>query len=110
MFAVTEQKALLELNVLLSFIKECSNLDPVPDNKTYVTTMDDFTKCFKAFCKKNSLRQKVMNYSFYSGPFSKCQLKVIVPDYLIEDPFGQKSPYILGLKLKESAFETLEKK
>lgn len=105
-FKKSEEKALLELNILLAMMKDSCDMDPEPVNKTYVVTMKNFTKAYKNFCKRSSLKTKVMNYNYYSGVFSKYQVKVNSnPD--AQDPFGMKEPYIIGMKLKDSALETL---
>ena len=106
-FKKSEEKALLELNVLMSFIKECCDRDEQPEGKkTFFAEMTVFNKCFKAFCRRNSLKPKTMNYSFYSGVFSKFQLKVIVPESAAKDPFGQRDKYILGVKVKDNIIES----
>lgn len=104
-FKKSEAQALLELNVLMAFIKDCADLDPDKKNKTYIQSFKDFSKAFKVYCQRNSIRPKPLNYNFYNGVFAKFQLKVIKPQNPAKDPFGQASAYILGVKLKDSALE-----
>jgi len=107
-FKKSEQQALLELNILMSFIKDCSDLDPERKNKSYVQNFKEFAKAFKTYCKNNSIRPKPMNYNFYNGVFAKYQIKVVKPQTGQADHFGQTSTYILGLKLKDTALEDAE--
>jgi hypothetical protein len=106
-FKAAEAKALLELNVLMSFIKDCADLDP-NNNKgqqTYIQSFKDFSKAFKNYCKRTSYKHKPLNYNFYSSVFAKHGLKLVKPEKASTDPFGQDSHYVLGLKLKDSALE-----
>lgn len=105
-FKKSEEKALLELNLLLAMMKDSCDLDPEPEKKTYITTMKNFTKAYKNFCKRSSLKPKTMNYNYYSGVFSKYQIKVNSNPEL-NDPYGQKEAYIIGLKLKDNAIESM---
>ncbi len=107
-FKKSEQKALVELNVLMSFIKECCEIDEEgdKDKKSYVSVFSEFNKCFRLFCKRNSLKSKTLNYGFYSGVFSKYQLLVITPEP--SDRLKQTEKYILGIKLKDSAMQAAE--
>ena len=108
-FKLSEQKALLELNILVSMIKECCDQDPQDGNaanaKKYLTTMETFTKAFKEYCRRNSIKAKTMNYNFYTGVFSKFHLKVIIPE--VNDPLGMKEKYITGIKLKDHILEQM---
>lgn len=109
-FKQAEAKALLELNVLMSFIKDCADLDP-NNNKgderpqTYIQSFKDFGKAFKNYCKRMSCKHKPLNYNFYSSVFAKHGLKLVKPEKASTDPFGQDSQYVLGLKLKDVALE-----
>lgn len=109
-FRDSEKKALLELNVLASFIKECCDVDPDParTNGVYIANWKDFGKAFKAFCKRNSLNAKPLNYNFYSGVFCKINIIVRTSENARTDQFGQLGMYVLGLKLKDSALEGAE--
>jgi hypothetical protein len=104
-FRESEKKALLELNTLASFIKENCELETTPSNPKYFAPFKDFTKAYKAYCKRNSLLAKTLNYNFYSGVFCKINCKMIESPVAATDPFRQSASYIKGMKLKESALE-----
>jgi hypothetical protein len=127
-FKMSEQKALVELNCLVAFIQECAELDPDPVDRTFFAPMKDFQDCFKAYCRRNSIKHKALVYNFYTGVFSKYQLKLINPTGVAPpaDPavavvgtdaaelekatrkaalLSQTEPYVLGLRMKNSAME-----
>jgi hypothetical protein len=105
-FKAAEAKALLELNILMAFIKDCTDLDPMNHGKgqqTYIQNFGDFNKAFKIYCKKNSHKPKPLNYNFYTSVFAKHGITLVKPAKASSDPFGQDGQYVLGLKLKDSA-------
>ena len=104
-FRDSEQKALLELNILVAFIKDSCELDPAHNNQTFITTMRDFTKAFKMFCKRTSVQVQTLKYNFCASVFSKYQIKVITPESNKKDQRGQTVQYLLGVKLKENSLE-----
>lgn len=108
-FRESEKKALLELNVLAAFVKNCCDLEPNPNQPKYFADFKDFTKAFKAYCKRNSLQPKSLNYNFYSGVFCKINCKFVeAPANPALDPFHQKNAYVRGLRLKENALQDAE--
>lgn len=106
-FKKSESKALLELNVLVSFLQKCCIIDQEKQKSSF-TNWNEFCKCFKDYCKRNSIRPKTMNYTFYSGPFSKYQIKRVEVHANKPDPFGQKSTYVLGARLKPEEIAAAE--
>lgn len=103
-FKQSEAKALLELNILMAFIKDCAEVDDKKD-KDFIVDFRDLTKAFKMYCKRNSVKPKQLKYNFYNGVFAKYQIKVITPESTESDAFNKVLPYVLGLKLKPSALE-----
>jgi phage/plasmid-associated DNA primase len=57
-FKQSEAQALKELNVLMSFIKDCADIDPERKDKTYIQNFKDFGRAFKNYCKQNSIKNK----------------------------------------------------
>lgn len=107
-FRESEKKALLELNTLAAFIKENCDLEPTPLTPKYWAPFKDFTKAYKAYCKRNSIQPKALNYNFYSGVFCKINCKMVESPLPATDLFRQSAAYIRGLRLKESAMEGVE--
>lgn len=108
-FKQSEQKALLELNILMAFIKDCAEVDPKEEGeKDYTAPFNNVVKAFKGYCKANSVKPKQFKYNFYNGVFAKFQIKVVTPESADSDPHGMLTKYILGLKLKDSAMENLD--
>ncbi len=107
-FKASEQKALVELNALVAFIKECTDLDPDSGHPTYTQDWKEFNACFKNFCHRNSIKHKPLSYNNYNGVFCKYQvsLRQVVDPAL--DTFGHREPYILGLRLKPSALASAQ--
>lgn len=102
-FRESEKKALLELNILSSFIKDNCELEPEPTKPSYFASFKEFTTAFKDYCKRNNHPNKTFNYSFYSGVFCKINCVVVEPKQ--NDPFQQTANYIKGLKLKDTALQ-----
>lgn len=107
-FRESEKKALLELNTLAAFIKENCDLETNPSQPKYFASFKDFTKAYKAYCKRNSLQAKPLNYNFYSGVFCKINCKMVESPVPATDIFRQSAAYVRGLRLKESAMEGVE--
>jgi len=106
-FKTSEQKALKELNVLMSFISDCAVVDPEKTNKKFIQSFKDVAKAFKQYCISNSIRPKTLNYNFYNGVFAKYQISVVRPLPTVPDPFGQDTPYVLGMRLNDQALATI---
>ncbi len=100
-FRRSEQKALLEMNVLLSFLQDHCDIDEKKD-KSYHVKWSLFNKVYKEYIKRNSIEGRhTMNYTYYNGVFAKYQIKVRdAPKNPASDPFNCGSKYILGIKFK----------
>jgi hypothetical protein len=98
-FKVSERKALLELNPLMAFVTAHCEVDTKPD-KTFVQDFHSFTKRFKEFCRRNSMRAPTLNYSYCNAVFAKFQIKIVDNPVRGEDPHGQEHKYIEGLRFR----------
>lgn len=103
-FRESEKLVLAETNPMSMFLSERFEMKPAQHNnhnnaaetkETYFILMKDMKEMYGVWAKENSVKQQ-WRASFYSPYLSKFRLKVIHPGD--DDPLGQTSCYVLGVK------------